>query len=61
MSKKESEFEKDIEDDLFIEFANVHGNLYGTSVPLLEIDVKRGFKRQKEGDSSEIYFRYIVR
>ncbi|MBC8237356.1 MAG: guanylate kinase [Helicobacteraceae bacterium] len=26
------EFKKDIEDDMFLEYANVHGNYYGTSI-----------------------------
>lgn len=29
---KEEEFQKDIEEDMFLEHANVHGNYYGTSI-----------------------------
>ncbi len=36
------EFEKDIKDDKFIEFANVHGNYYGTSLKPIEEALRDG-------------------
>ena len=37
------EFQKDIEDDMFLEYANVHGNYYGTSIR----PVRKALKRKK--------------
>lgn len=34
--------EKDIEDGKFLEFANVHGNLYGTSIEAVEVVTDSG-------------------
>ena len=37
------EFQKDIEDDMFLEYANVHGNYYGTSIR----PVRKALKKRK--------------
>ena len=39
---KEEEFKKDIEDDMFLEYANVHGNYYGTSIRPVRKALKAG-------------------
>ena len=36
------EFQKDIDDDMFLEFANVHGNYYGTSLKPVREALKDG-------------------
>ena len=39
---KKSVMEKEIKDGKFLEFANVHGNLYGTSVETVEVVADAG-------------------
>ena len=36
------EFQKDIDDDMFLEYANVHGNYYGTSIRPVKKALKDG-------------------
>ncbi|WP_455757577.1 guanylate kinase [Sulfurimonas sp.] len=36
------EFQKDIEDEMFLEYANVHGNYYGTSIKPVKKALKLG-------------------
>lgn len=62
------QFEKFIEDDEFIEWAEVHGNLYGTSkkeidriralgkIPLFDIDVQGGANLKSRLKSSVLIF-----
>ncbi len=38
----EEEFKKDIEDDMFLEYAHVHGNYYGTSIKPVKDALKAG-------------------
>lgn len=38
----EEEFKQDIEDDMFLEYANVHGNYYGTSMKPVRKALKEG-------------------
>jgi len=38
----EAEFKKDIEDELFLEYAIVHGNYYGTSIKPVKEALKKG-------------------
>jgi len=39
---EEKEFKKDIDDDMFLEYANVHGNYYGTSIRPVRKALKEG-------------------
>lgn len=38
----EEEFKKDIDEDMFLEYANVHGNYYGTSIKPVKKALKEG-------------------
>lgn len=66
--KTREEFEKEIEEDKFLEYANVHGNLYGTprkfveeqinegKIVLLEIDVQGAFQVTENFKDSVLLF-----
>jgi len=38
----EEEFKQDIEEDMFLEYAHVHGNYYGTSIKPVKLALKNG-------------------
>lgn len=66
--KTREEFEKEIEEDKFLEYANVHGNLYGTprkfveeqinegKIVLLEIDVQGALQVRENFKDSVLLF-----